>query len=177
MKQFWRGQKSIHWTYRKKTIFFSLIEKVTTLCPAATVLERWKQVFALSPNHKCVQFIFQHDLQSPLYKNTKLTVFASADKDGPQDNMGSVDLKMVRFFPIHANLIWLPENQNFTTIKDKSLMVAANILGPFFLSVSKQGSFINYIGVKFELQVSFEQGSGLINILSSSPNGELTIIL
>jgi hypothetical protein len=157
--------------------FFSLRERIATICPEGSVLERWRRVFALSPTDKCVQFVFKHDLKSPLYRDSKMIVLASAEKGGPTVNLGSVDLKMVRFFPIHTSLIWLPEVQSFTAPQDKAFMVGSNIIGSILVSVSKQGRFVSRSGESYDLQVGFEQGSGLITILSSSPKDGLLQIL
>lgn len=156
--------------------YFSFKNFYPVICPELSVVEKWKKIFILH-DKKCLQFIFDHHPKNMLFGKSILKVMASQSQHSTQELIATVDLVLFSFFPIYTSLIWLPEGQKYVSPINIPPGIGRNILGPVLLSISKKGRFTNRSGDSLDILVDFQQGSEIINIISSSIQGELVKIL
>lgn len=157
--------------------FFSLISKSHVICPQQPLLELWAAFFDLSPNEKCLQFNFRHDLKNQFFGTTTFEVVSVDSQGSFIRNVEDIELKMYKFNPVYPGVIWLSQSQGLFD-KGEYINAVQGVLGASLVSVSKKGTFLSKkIGLKKSLSVKFEQGKNGFSIDGVNENGDFVTLL
>lgn len=148
--------------------FFELRENFPEVCPAKVAVTLWRKFFDAREDESCFRFVFDHGTRPNIFGVSSLSIFSLSAAGSVSDRtsrlLAKVELQMHRFFPVFANLIWLPNGQRLFSQKDLQQSVGSGLLGASGLSLSKKGKFKTSNGNDRVINVRFEQGKSAIAV-------------